>query len=449
MTQSPTMRHASLLESCQHLCTRLLILPKLIYFTLNMTVYSTHTFTAIYFYHAWGLQLHQIGAVASLSAVQFLGALFWGHLADRTGRHKSILIMATIMYGVSFGLLNIDLFQSKAQLWPRITYTAAMYSLSAFFVSALFPLVDAQIFAILSRDPKFTKELFGRQRLWGTLGHGLVTLMSAGLIELRGFVGMFITLGVSCAAFLLCIAVGIPSDVRVEKSSGGGHGVDSAKEEREQQQQAPVHQNPAWALLLNGHFLFLMLVVLLAGYVRSVMSLFLGFYMHNEMDRSFWIIACVNLFRMLSEISIFFFNKQLLHTIGVHWMLIIAQLAGILRVLAYSYLPPKGSWFYFSFAIELLKGASTGFLVAAGVRLASDIAPKGCQNTAQAYFSGIYSGLSAALGGMLGGWIIYLLPDHSVAGMFRVTFFASAILLVLFVLKHVFIDRVILLPLRR
>lgn len=438
------------------------LLPKLIYLFLNMAVYSTHTFTAMYFYEEWKLEIYQFGAVSSLSAVQFLGALFWGNVADRTGRHKTILVGSVIVYALIFGLLNLPVFRDPSDMLKRIIYTSCLYGLTCFFVANFFPLVDAQVFALLSRHPNFTKEMFGRQRLWGTIGHGLVTLMTASLIERFRYAGMFFSMFLSCGLFLVTVLLGIPSDVKVEKGLKKHHGHSSSSSENNGKEgsaaaataviQMPATNAPPkrpWlSLLMNGHFVFFLLVILMAGYVRAVMSYFLGFYMQKDMGRKPVLIAIAYLFRMGSEIAIFFFNKPLLNLFGVYWLLIIAQVAGILRVLGYAFLPPEGNWFYLSFAIELLKGTSTGCLVSAGVRVANDIAPPGCGNTAQAYFSGVYSGLAAALGGALGGLIIYLMPNHSVAGMFRVTFVISSACLVLQVLKYSLIDRVILVPAR-
>lgn len=470
-----------------------LILPKLIYLTLNSAIYATHNYTAMYFYKMWDIQIYQFGAVSSLSAVQFVGALFWAHLADRTGRHKSILLVCTVLYGLFFCLLQLKLFESSAKLSYKIAYSATMYGLSCFFVSCLFPLVDTQVFSILAKDPNFTKETFGRQRLWGTLGHGLVTFAVGTSIYFFGFVGMFIVLVASCLSFILMILLGIPSDIKIIKGGGSQQGAppsqsatredcpaaakgttEGAEEGADADAEAEVDDDavakgrllkgrdveeggtpgcskrclltPAIRVLLDANFLFLAVVIMCAGYVRSVMSNFLGFYMQTEMKQSEIMVAIAIGFRMASEAAIFFYNKQLLRTIGLHWMLIIAQAAGLLRVLAYSLLPPDGNWFYLSFAIELLKGTSTACLISSAVRMANDIAPKGCVNTAQAYISGIYSGLSLAVGGALGGFIIYILPGHSVADMFRVTFYMGLVALVLCILKYSLVDRIILVP---
>lgn len=504
-----------------------LILPKFIYFTLNCAIYATHNYTAMYFYRMWKLEVYQFGAVSSLSAVQFVGALFWGQLADRTGRHKSILLVCTVLYGFFFCLLELKPFESSVGVRAKIIYSATMYGVSCFFVSSLFPLVDAQVFSILARDPNFTKETFGRQRLWGTLGHGLITLAVGTSIYLMGYVGMFMVLVLSCASFIFFVLVGIPADIKIirrpphhqddsrkpigkeelvsaaerdprPKVSGTsaetgdvkqsimsytktttatvatGAGTEIGGKINEEDEAAPLKDSsedghhvitvpahsgetnigwlarlartPTVRVLLNPHFFFLALVILAAGYVRSVMSNFLAFYMQTEMKQSEIMVAIAIVFRMASEISIFFYNKQLLHLLGLHWMLIIAQGAGLIRVLAYSLLPPDGNWFYLSFAIELLKGTSTGCLISAGVRMANDIAPPDCVNTGQSYISGIYSGLSLAIGGALGGLIIYWLPSHSVAAMFRVTFWMGLGALLLCIFKYSLIDRAIMVP---
>ncbi|PJF18523.1 Major facilitator superfamily domain-containing protein [Paramicrosporidium saccamoebae] len=439
---------------------RWLVLPKLIYLTLNCAIYATHNYTAMYFYRMWGIEVYQFGAVSSLSAVQFVGALFWAHLADRTGRHKSILLACTVLYGFFFCLLELKPFENHNTVLYKIIYSALMYGISCFFVSGLFPLVDTQVFSILAKDPNFTKDTFGKQRLWGTLGHGLVTLAVGVSIYYLQYRGMFIVLVLSCSAFVFFISVGIPSDIKIIRGAGkhGHHGPSQQATQESMPQPSDIEEGeargcterlsstPAVRVLLDPHFFFLAVVILCAGYVRSVMSNFLGFYMQQEMHQNEIMVAAAIMFRMASEMAIFFYNKQLLRTIGLHWMLIIAQVAGLLRVLAYSVLPPTGNWFYLSFAIELLKGTSTGCLISSGVRMANDIAPKGCANTAQAYISGIYSGLSLAIGGALGGWIIYLLPQHSVAGMFRVTFYMGSVALILCVLKYTLVDRALLVP---
>lgn len=442
-----------------------LILPKLIYLTLNCAIYATHNYTAMYFYKMWGLEVYQFGAVSSLSAVQFVGALFWAHLADRTGRHKSILLVCTVLYGLFFCLLELKPFDNHTDTTYKIVYSAIMYGISCFFVSGLFPLVDTQVFSILAADPNFTKDTFGKQRLWGTIGHGVVTMAVGASIHFIGYIGMFVVLVLSCALFVFFILVGIPSDVKIIKDARKhGHHHGPSHQATQETMPAPMgdleqqgettgcikkcSSAPAIRVLLDPHFCFLAVVILCAGYVRSVMSNFLGFYMQKEMNQNEIMVALAIMFRMASEMAIFFYNKQLLRTIGLHWMLIIAQVAGLLRVLAYSALPPDGNWFYLSFAIELLKGTSTGCLISSGVRMANDIAPKGCVNTAQAYISGIYSGLSLAIGGALGGLIVYWLPNHSVAGMFRVTFYMGLAALLLCVIKYSLIDRAIMVPRR-
>src|SRR5438045_3680324 len=84
-----------------------LILPKLLYMALNLTVYSTHTFTAMYFYKEWNLEIWHYGFIATLSAIHFLTAPVWGRLADKTGWHRGLLLAGIVGYASSFGLLQI------------------------------------------------------------------------------------------------------------------------------------------------------------------------------------------------------------------------------------------------------------------------------------------------------------------------------------------------------
>ncbi len=484
---------------------RWLIFPKVIYFTVNCAIYSTHNFSAMYFLKEWKLQAHQYGIVSSLTALQLVGALFWAHIADRTGRHKSVLLMCTFFYALFFCLLGVKLFQDDATMTRSIAYSATMLGCSSFFVASMFPLVDAQIFSMLARESSFTKAKFGRQRLWGTIGHGVITVILGMAIDAFGNPAMFAVLVISCAIFMLVVLFAIPSDVRiikkvirkksvappsaaaglhaaplggeanakghemVEKATATGDGesvVDCAAIKASQEMAAVsecgsprggapeaavsllarISRSPAVVLLLNPHFMFLLFVILAAGYIRSVMSIFLALYMQKDLHKSATLVAIAILFRMASEIAIFFYNKQLMHTIGLHWLLIIAQVAGLVRIYAYSVLPSDGNWFYLSFLIELLKGTSTGCLVSAGAHMSNNIAPEGCVATAQAYFSGIYSGISPALGGALGGHILYTFPEQGIPGLFNVSFYIGLAPLILSVIKYALVDGAIIVP---
>jgi MFS family permease len=62
----------------------------------------------------------------------------------------------------------------------------------------------------------------------------------------------------------------------------------------------------------------------------------------------------------------------------------------------------RGAYNFILF-IELLKGFSSGLISSSAIAIVADISPPGCEATAQGLYSGMYSGLAMAVGGLISG----------------------------------------------
>lgn len=416
-----------------------MIIPKLVYFTLNMSVYSTHTFSFKYFQDNLSLQVWHVGWIASVASVQLLGALFWGSLADKTKRYGLLLTLGTIAYVVSFCGLRAPIDKDEWSVAARIAWGAGWYGTSVFASSAMFPLVDASILESIE------EEKFGQQRVFGTLGHATAILISGLTIDRFGYIGMFANLLISSFIFIITIIVHFSKPAKADASAKSAKTVTEQVNEMEEPLEGNALSSPIVALLSTPAFMFFMLFVLSEGLLRSTLSIFLPLFMQNEMGRSAGLVAAVTVVRMTSEAVIFLIFPILgKYCGGPHGLLIISQIAGILRTLAYAVIPTHGHWFFASFAIEILKGISTGCLVAGGVVLAKRLAPKECQRSAQAAFSGVYTGLSGTVAGLLGGTLLLILPGHSMQTMFIINAGTATLALIFFLIKYIVIDGVLM-----
>lgn len=424
---------------------RWLLMPKALYLVLNCVIYAVHMMSTKSFVEDWGLKPYQVGYVASMMCINFFGAMFWSNLADKTNKYKAILVVCTIAYAGFFSLLTpkiAGLLSGYAD--AKKVYTAVVFLIANFFQSALFPLMDANIIGSLSRNPNFTKDMFGRQRLPGVFGHSVISLVAAQVNKWVGsYDGMYLVLDISALLLVVLIFLGISNEQGPRPagfSHHGGHGekaaavVDASGKAR----------SPNVILLTNPNFLFFMLFSMSAGVMRSVMTNFQPFFIQTTMKRSDIETAITQMFRMFTQIPIFFFNKQLINFFGTYWLMIMAQCFGILFVAGYALMPSAPEWYYFTYVLELFKGMWSSLIVTACIRIASDIAPKGCEGTAQGLWAGNYSGLSAAVGGFFGGFVLWLTDDLKT--VFLVTAVMSAVLTLIFALKFIFIDRVIGLP---
>ena len=107
-------------------------------------------------------------------------------------------------------------------------------------------------------------------------------------------------------------------------------------------------------------------------------------------------------------------------------MVLFGLAAAIVRVAGYSALIglerlTRMPLWMLVFVLESLKGVSVACLISGAVRLAHDLVPESSSTRAQALVSGTYSGLSTGLAGIIGGAVIFSLPNQSIAQMFKLT----------------------------
>lgn len=481
---------------------RWLVVPKLLYIGLHLVVYAVHAYGTEFFRRQWDLKLSQVGYISALSGFNLVGSIFWSSLADRTGRHKTILVGCTAVYAVLMFALNFHF--GNDGVVAKILYTAGLYGVSMFVVSALFPLIDNQVMIMLANDPATTKDTFGRQRLWGTLAHTGVTILAnesnKWYLSLRGdspwlkdhlgdYLGMFIVLIVSAVIFIITVILGIPSGLKhenrqpmaetsekklveddedfnaceqvkgleQEEEFSGDSTTNLKNDDTQIAMEEPSHashpKSPMLQLLAIPAFLFFILVVLISGVIRSAMSFFQVYFiiaLHAGNQDGKDQAAYVALPRLVSEVGVYFFGQQLFHWFGPHWMLITSQATGVFRMLGYAAMPTSGagSWIV-PYFLELLKGLNSGLFASSAVRLASDMAPEGCGNSAQGFVTGTYAGLSTVLGGLLGGLIVSFFPStiegerRGMQAMFYILSGSGLVCLILFILKFWLVDAVI------
>ena len=479
-----------------------LIAPKLLYLSINCVFYSVHGLIGIFIIEKCGLKAQQFGFVSSVAAINFVGAIVWSHIADKTGAYKTILATTITLYAAVFSLQGFDFektvfpklgieFTTDKLMWVLICITAV----ANFISSAIFPILDNVVLGMLAQNPSFSKEVFGRQRLFGAFGHAAITgvslaaqrLFAKGEDEEDG-AAMFFVMIASALISTFLVIFAIPSGVHAPEhlvGHGHGHGSSSSSNDKKKPLHAsertdtphstassgmplsttPVPQlveipatklgagrSPVVVLLTNPEFLFFLSFVFLAGYIRTVMGLFSPITIYNaakkasgkkgKAGKDVWYIFYSQGPKVFSEVLVYFFSKQIMGFFGYHWMLLVSQIAGIIRVFGYG----LGKHAFLAMIWELLKGINTGLFFSSAVRIANEIAPKGCTNTAQGLLSGTFSGIASAAAAIVGGLQISRHENDEVGMkyMFVETAIGGSIVTALFFVKFAVFDRVIL-----
>jgi len=462
---------------------RWLITPKLMYFTMNMVVYTFHLFRAPFITGYLDLDRQYVGLTSTLmSVVAFPSVTMWSTVADRLGRHKLVLSLITFGMVACFELLLIrfDVYQL------RLAYSIGMLMLYNCFLVGMQPLLDFEALDLLSSKPGFNKEMYGRQRLWGTIAFTVITLGGAIMMGyFGGFWVLFIIMPVMAVIFVVTLYFTAPPDKPNslwgrKKPPTGEMELPAGDDEKLQTHAAATAKLSAmtdtnntssiphlitkkvdsavdigqpqigaegfshkkvrdrWrTLLTDPNYMFFLFVILMLGLARSVMTTFLALFWIQGLKMSGTEVAYAGaIFGMLLEIAVFFVAKPIAARIGNYWMLVMAQMAMVCRCWAYYWIPEGHGMYWAVYLIELLKGLSFGMAHSAAIKIANEAAPEGLEATAQALYNSVYVQLPTVISGLAGMWAFRRFQNDAPKIMFFGTAVVSSFALVLFVTKY-------------
>lgn len=408
---------------------RWLVGPKLIYTCMSMVYYGFYQYRTNFSDERLGFTTIQYGYMSGwMALVGFCCMALWGSLADLTKNPKMVLSAVSLGTAASFSLFLIPV-SGPLAFWVNM----GILALYAGFAAGFQALCDDQVLRILSVSDK---DLYGRQRVWETISFSVTTHFLA--VMMRKFGMSAIHVWVPIAAVLFVIVIQIFGTNRIDEDHK-----EVVEDEEEMLKKEDVEsstnllpaptQRPVWVLMGNPHFLFLLFGVFLTGCARSVMSTFLSRYLQNDMGLDEVQTSMAASCGIILELAIFFGSSFCLKTLGIYWMLILAQVAMVARGWAYVAVAPVPSNWWAIYLVELLKGVGFGFTQTAGVRLANELVPAGLEATSQSLYTGMYSQLPAVLMGFLGG---HIYQDYGAHSLFLGTAILSSSALILFLLKY-------------
>ncbi|HEX9013308.1 MAG TPA: major facilitator superfamily domain-containing protein 6 [Anaerolineaceae bacterium] len=343
------------------------------------------------YYHNIGLSGVQIGwinAVAPLVGI-FAGPL-WGYLSDRTGRPRALIAVGIV--GSALGVLGISAVRTFLWLLPL----AGVYQL---FVATIPPLIDTTNLALLGEH----KDRYGRQRIWGTIGYIISTLILGAVLERVGLHWLFYGYA-AIMLVMLGVAAFMPARAVHRESSERGD---------------------LRALIRQPEWLFFAASLIPLWICSNGMYAFLGVYM-KEMGASAGLIGMSSSINAMAEAPMMLFSSFLVRRLGLKRMLGLAYGLYAVRFLLYG-LMPSPEW---ALAIGLMHGVTFGMFWVSAVVYMSELAPPSLRTTNQTLLWALMN-FAGVIGSPVSGWIF----DHiGPAQLFRLyallALLALAVLLV-------------------
>lgn len=368
--------------------------PFLFYFLYYAAVSGVFPFAAVY-YKSIGLSGAQVGILLGLAPIITLagGPLLTG-IADKTQQHKLVISLA--MAGLILWALAVPLTASFPILLVLIIYNALLSA-------PINALADSATMSMLGEE----RAMYGRIRLGGALGWGLMALFVGPIVENHGLVWIF---WIFIIGTLLNLLV-------AQKLSFA---------------QPPEHP-PFWrgigSLLSNPRWMLFLGISLVAGVGIASVNTYQFVYM-AEIGASETLMG-LSLFisTFFSEVPAMFFGDRLLKRFKARKLLVLGTAAVAARLLLYATFNVPTA----ILALQLLHGLTFPLIWIAGVSYAHENAPPGLSATAQGLFGAAVFGVGAGLGAFLGGIVIDSLGGRGLYALFGA--FVLLALLVLLVIQ--------------
>src|SRR5215208_1277456 len=333
----------------------------------------------VLFYQELKFSGTQIGLLTGIPPlISVFAGPFLANMADATHRHRLVMSLGiAVAIAITF-------------VMPWLTSFVVIFLLvlvNNFFVSPVGALADSATISMLGEE----RELYGRIRLGGSIGWGVVAPLAGLLVD---------NYGLKIAFWSFCVLMFI--NILVAQKLA--HPI------TEQAQ-----SNPSGGIryfLTSRRWILFLLSAFLGGFGALSASSYLFPYM-AEMGSSKSLMGIASFLATFTELPVFFFGNRLVKRFGSKGLFLLALVLLGIRSLCFA-------WASVPFAVLIVQGLGGMIFPAmwvAGVTYADEQAPAGLKSTAQGLFGAVSFGFGSAMGGLIGG---PLLESIGGRGMFLV-----------------------------
>lgn len=321
----------------------------------------------VLFYQELEFSGTQIGLLTGIPPlITLVAAPFWTGVADATRRHRLIMSL-----GLGIVVVVVLILQSLSG------FVLIFLAIIAFniFLSPVASLADSATMSMLGKD----RAMYGRIRLGGTIGWGVLAPIAGALVENYGLRIAFWSFSVLMFINLF-VAQKVVHDSTVHASSDNG-GIRFFLTSRR------------WILFLASAFLGGVGAFSVASYLFPYMA---------EMGASESTMGIALLIATITEVPIFFFGNYLVKRFTAQRLFVLALVLLGIRSLLYALVSTPSA----VLILQVFAGMIYPAMWLAGVSYADEHAPEGLKSTAQGLFGAVSFGFGSAVGGFVGGLLL-------------------------------------------
>lgn len=389
-----------------------LAFPALWFFLLYASSGTAPPYLALYYRERVKLSTQQIGYLFAVSPfVSFVSSAFWTAVADKSNRHRTILVFLSLCTATTYILLG------------NVTNFVALMLLTmvnSFFSGPVGAFIDIYTLDVLG--PR-RAGLYGRLRMVGTIALGGSTFLTGLIVQTVGqgeYSIAFIIYGALQAAFILTVAfspwrkpVPFTSPQLIKRASQ--EVIQASKEllttDRRKYEHSMIN------LFCSRYMSVFLLTSVLHGMARTMIGTYLFVFLSEYLHAAPMLLGMTAPFGISLEAPMFFFSGFFLTRLGFRKMLYLSLVAILMRAGGYaaltSWAAPKirseaDGWNYAPavLVIEMTQGIAYSQFWSAGVHFINSVTPPSLKTSAQGVFSGLSGGLASGLGNIVGGFLL-------------------------------------------
>lgn len=337
----------------------------------------------VLFYQELHFNGAQIGLLTGIPPlITLISAPFLAGIADAKRLHRFIMSLGIIIAIAATFIMQ----------WMTVfVVILILVMLFNFFFAPVVSLADSATIAMLGEE----KSMYGRIRLGGTIGWGVLAPIAGILVENFGLKIIFWSFSILMFINLL-VSQKVVHDVPVLEHT--------------------VEEKPSIRFFLTSRrWVTFLLSAFLGG--LGVLTVTTYLYPHMaEMGASESLMGIASLVAILTEIPIFFFGNRLVKRFTSHGLFLLALVLMGVRSLLFAWVStPFGI-----LIVQAIGGTIFPAMWLAGVAYADEHAPAGLKSTAQGLLGSMMFGFGSAVGGFIGGLLLESLGGRGLFFVFGI-----------------------------
>jgi len=351
---------------------------RILYFMYCASLAAWQPWLAVYFKKV-GISGLQIGIIMSISPIMvFLVQPMWGVVADRWGRHRTLLFA---MFLASFAILG---YVWNGGFWFFLFWTV----LVAFATNPIGTLLDS---IILDYVKEKQDSSYGRFRMWGAIGWMVASPIVGWIITGRNIILIF---PISMAVMLLGWFTGF---LRRDKSLYKGV-IEQA-----------TWKNLSQVLRGNWRLIIFLAIVFFYGVGTAPIWSFYGVYLRDIgasrrlMGVAFGLDAAI-------ELPFYFFSNVFVKRFGARRVLTFAISMFAVRLFLYSVISTP----VLAVSVELMHGLSFSLFIVSAVEYVNELVPPAWRATGQSLYAAACFGAGTLAGNTFAGYLYDQMPLQQV-----------------------------------